>query len=93
MEDDLVQESPLEGQEMEPGGEMRIETAPAPVDVTNWPVEVTDLPYELVKLSSGATIRVDHHVTYGDLLVASVVTLLLVVEVGRLLFDRIRGVL
>lgn len=69
------------------------EEAGDPSPVTEWPAEIVDQHYELIELPSGATVRVDHHVSYGDLLVASVVTLLLVVEVGRMLFDRVRGVL
>lgn len=67
--------------------------AVAPSVTIDWPPGILDQQYELVVLPSGATVRVDYHVTYGDLLVASVVILLLVVEVGRILFDRIRGVL
>lgn len=63
-----------------------------PTDV-DWPAGLVDLQYELVELPSGVLVRVDRHVTYGDLLVVAVVTLLLVVQLGRLLFDRIRGVL
>lgn len=63
-----------------------------PTDV-DWPAGPVDLQYELVELPSGVLVRVDRHVTYGDLLVVAVMTLLLVVQLGRLLFDRIRGVL
>lgn len=52
-----------------------------------------DLQYELVQLPSGAMVRIDRHVSYGELLVSGVITLLLVVQVGRFLFERIRGVL
>lgn len=63
------------------------------LDSLDWPAGVVDLQYELVQLPSGAMVRVDHHVTYGELLVAALLLLLLVTQLGRALFDRIREVL
>lgn len=73
-------------------------TAPAPTTTTvtdpaTWPPVITDLQYQMVTMPSGAQVRVDYQVTYGELLVAAVVTLALVVQVGRWLWERIREVL
>lgn len=98
MEDGPIQEPPLEGLEIEPepgpvGDLLPTETGPTSVNVTNWPAVITEQQYELVTLPSGVHVRVDRHVTYGELLVASMLSLVLVVQLGRWLWERIRGVL
>lgn len=73
------------------------ETQPAatqePPPESSWPAVITERPYELVTLPSGAQVRVERQVTYGELLVASILSLVLVVQLGRWLWERIRGVL
>lgn len=77
--------APTEAWEEQPGDNS--------VQVTNWPPAFADMPYEMVTLPSGTQVRVDRHVSYGELLLSSLITLLLVVTVGRWLWERIRGVM
>lgn len=67
---------------------------PTPVWVENWPPEPEQPPdfFEVVTLPSGTQVRVDFQVSYGDLLISSLLTLALVMQLGRWLWERIRGV-